>query len=184
MKSVFCTASKQGTEANGRDALSDWPCALKNSFHIFHLPRPCPAEMALKMDAQQFSYIKPGLSHAFNYPGSSSGIFALDKLHLLRIMPSCYSQLEFPVVSGRHTITKYRSLVHMSSYIGTFFMWNQAQKYLRKCCTCLRRLAASQRPLSKGGKTVMANDVTSDVLQHDIYLVTKDMLALKLISNR
>jgi hypothetical protein len=36
----------QGTEANGRGALSDWPCALKYSFHIFHLPRPCPAEMA------------------------------------------------------------------------------------------------------------------------------------------
>jgi hypothetical protein len=50
---------------------------------------------------------------------------SLDKLHLLRIMPSCYSQLEFPVVSGQHTISKYRSLVNMSSYIGTFFMWNQ-----------------------------------------------------------
>jgi hypothetical protein len=36
-----------------------------------------------------------------------------------------YSQLEFPVVSGQHTISKYRSLVHMSSYIDTFFMWNQ-----------------------------------------------------------
>jgi hypothetical protein len=34
----------QGTEANGRGALSDWHCALKNSFHIFHLPRPYPAE--------------------------------------------------------------------------------------------------------------------------------------------
>jgi hypothetical protein len=95
----------------------------------------------------------------------------------------------------------------MSSYIGTFFMWNQisacfifgtwltwktvsisqcnlpgscvlsdgtyrywtgkcylssrfhlkliSRIYLRKCCTCLRRLAASQRPLSKAGKTVM-----------------------------
>jgi hypothetical protein len=96
----------------------------------------------------------------------------------------------------------------MSSYIGTFFMWNHisarfiftwpekqylsqcnlpgpcvladgtyrywtgkcylssrfhlklmsriyAQKYIRKFCTCFRRLAASQRPLSKGGKTVM-----------------------------
>jgi hypothetical protein len=40
-------------------------------------------------------------------------LYSLDKLHLLRIMPSYYSQLE------------YRSLVHMSSYIGTFFMWNQ-----------------------------------------------------------
>jgi hypothetical protein len=27
----------QGTEANGRGALSDWLCALKNSFHIFLL---------------------------------------------------------------------------------------------------------------------------------------------------
>jgi hypothetical protein len=49
----------QGTEANGRGALSDWPCALKNFFHIFHLPRPCPAKMALKMRALQFSYVKP-----------------------------------------------------------------------------------------------------------------------------
>jgi hypothetical protein len=47
----------QDTEANGRGALSDWPCALKNSFHIFHLPMPCPAEMALKMGALQFSYV-------------------------------------------------------------------------------------------------------------------------------
>jgi hypothetical protein len=45
------------TEANGRGALSDWPCALKNSFRIFHLPRPCPTEMALKMGALQFSYV-------------------------------------------------------------------------------------------------------------------------------
>jgi hypothetical protein len=52
-------------------------------------------------------------------------LYSLDKLHLLRIMPSYYSQLEFPVVPGKHTISKYRSLVHMSSYIGTFFMWNQ-----------------------------------------------------------
>jgi hypothetical protein len=52
-------------------------------------------------------------------------LYSLDKLHLLRIMPSCYSQLELPVVSGQHTISKYRSLVHMSSYIGTFFMWKQ-----------------------------------------------------------
>jgi hypothetical protein len=44
---------------NGRGALSDWPCALKYSFHIFDLPRPCPAEMALKMGALQFSYVKP-----------------------------------------------------------------------------------------------------------------------------
>jgi hypothetical protein len=49
----------QGTEANGRGALSDWACALKNSFHVFHLPRPCAAEMALKMGVQQFSYVKP-----------------------------------------------------------------------------------------------------------------------------
>jgi hypothetical protein len=49
----------KGTEANGCGALSDWPCAVKNSFHIFHLPRPCPAEMALKMGALQFSYVKP-----------------------------------------------------------------------------------------------------------------------------
>jgi hypothetical protein len=49
----------QGTEANGCGALPDWPCALKNSFHIFHLQRPCPAEMALKMGAIQFSYVKP-----------------------------------------------------------------------------------------------------------------------------
>jgi hypothetical protein len=27
-----------------------------------------------------------------------------------------------------------------------------------KCCTCLRRLAASQRPLSKGGKAVMTEN--------------------------
>jgi hypothetical protein len=51
----------QGT--NGRGALSDWPCALKTSFHMFHLPRPCPAEMALKMGALQFSYVKPGSTH-------------------------------------------------------------------------------------------------------------------------
>jgi hypothetical protein len=50
--------ARQGTEANGRGALSDWPCALKNSFHIFHLPRPCPAQMALKMGSVQFSYVK------------------------------------------------------------------------------------------------------------------------------
>jgi hypothetical protein len=54
----------QGTEANGRGALADWPCALadwpcalENSFHIFHLLRPCPAEMAMKMGAPQFSYV-------------------------------------------------------------------------------------------------------------------------------
>jgi hypothetical protein len=41
--------------ANGRGALSDWPCPLKNSFHTFHLPWPCPAEMG----ALQFSYVKP-----------------------------------------------------------------------------------------------------------------------------
>jgi hypothetical protein len=40
-------------------------------------------------------------------------------------MPSYFSQLEFPVVSGQHTISKYRSLVHMSSYSCPFFMWNQ-----------------------------------------------------------
>jgi hypothetical protein len=33
-----------------------------------------------------------------------------------RIMPSYFSQLEFPVVSGQHTVSKYRSLVHMFSY--------------------------------------------------------------------
>jgi hypothetical protein len=32
-------------------------------------------------------------------------------------MLSCFSQLEFPVVSGQHTISKYKSLIHMSSYI-------------------------------------------------------------------
>jgi hypothetical protein len=42
----------QGTEANGRGALSDWAGALKNFFHIFHLPRPCPAEMAWKILAK------------------------------------------------------------------------------------------------------------------------------------
>jgi hypothetical protein len=52
------------TEANGRGALSGWHCPCvpsKNSFHIFHLPRSCPgsAEMALKMVALQFSYVKP-----------------------------------------------------------------------------------------------------------------------------
>jgi hypothetical protein len=52
-------------------------------------------------------------------------LYSLDKIQLLRIMLSCFSQLEFPVVSGQHTISKYRNLVHMSSYIGTFFMWNQ-----------------------------------------------------------
>jgi hypothetical protein len=46
----------QGTETNGRGALSDWSCALKNSFHIFHLPRPCPAEMALKMGALHLQF--------------------------------------------------------------------------------------------------------------------------------
>jgi hypothetical protein len=36
----FCAGLdiSQGTEANGHGALTDWPCALKNSFHIFHLP--------------------------------------------------------------------------------------------------------------------------------------------------
>jgi hypothetical protein len=53
----------QGTKANGRGALSNWPCALKNSFHIFHLPRPCSAKMALKMGALQFSYVKPWGAH-------------------------------------------------------------------------------------------------------------------------
>jgi hypothetical protein len=48
----------QGTEANGRGA-------LKNSFHIFHLPRPCPDEMALKMGALQFSYVKPGVKNVW-----------------------------------------------------------------------------------------------------------------------
>jgi hypothetical protein len=52
-------------------------------------------------------------------------LYSLDKIQLLRIMPSCFSQLELPVVSGQHTLSKYKSLVHMSSYIGTFFMWNQ-----------------------------------------------------------
>jgi hypothetical protein len=55
----------------------------------------------------------------------SSGVYSLDKIQLLRIMPSYFLQMEFPVVSGHQTISKYRSLVHMSSYIGTFFMWNQ-----------------------------------------------------------
>jgi hypothetical protein len=32
--------------------------AHKISFHIFHLPRPCPAKMGLKLGAIQFSYIK------------------------------------------------------------------------------------------------------------------------------
>jgi hypothetical protein len=133
-------------------------------------------------------------------------LFSLDTLHLLRIMPICYSQLEFPVVSGQHTISKYRRLVHLSSfwYLSSYgtksqlvsfslalkncihfsvqLTWilclvslmeptgkcylssrfhlklisgTQAQKYLRKCCTCLRRLAASQRPLSIKEKTVM-----------------------------
>jgi hypothetical protein len=49
-----------------------------------------------------------------------------NSISLLRIMPSL---LEFPVVSGQHTISKYRSLVHMSSYIGTFFMWNQISSW-------------------------------------------------------
>jgi hypothetical protein len=61
-------------------------------------------------------------------PLSPQGLFmnSLDKIQLLRIMPSFFSQLEFPVVSGQHTLSKYRSLVHtcMSSYSGTFFMWN------------------------------------------------------------
>jgi hypothetical protein len=67
-------------------------------------------------------------------------LYSLDKIQLLRIMLSCFSQLEFPVVSGQHTISKYKSLVHMSSgqhtiskykslvhmsSVGTFFMWNQ-----------------------------------------------------------
>jgi hypothetical protein len=56
--------------------------------------------------------------------------YSLDKIQLLRIMPSCISQLEFPVVSGQHDISKYRSLVHMSSYIGTFFMWNQISAFI------------------------------------------------------
>jgi hypothetical protein len=39
-------------------------------------------------------------------------LYSLDKILLLRIMPNYFSQLEFPVVSGQHTISKYRSLVH------------------------------------------------------------------------
>jgi hypothetical protein len=46
----------QGTKAKGRGALSKWPFAYKISLHIFHLPRPCPAEVALKTGALQFSY--------------------------------------------------------------------------------------------------------------------------------
>jgi hypothetical protein len=142
-------------------------------------------------------------------------LYSLDNIQLLRIMLSCFSQLEFPVVSGQHTISKYKSLVHMSSYIGTFFMYGTKSQpacfiftWPEKLCpflsaiyqdlvsylmeptgtgqvnvTCpvgstlswsaefkhrnisaisatavhiyLRRLAASQRPLSKGGKTLM-----------------------------
>jgi hypothetical protein len=42
-------------------------------FHIFHLSRPCPAEMALKMGALQFSYVKPctrSRSYSYCEPGS------------------------------------------------------------------------------------------------------------------
>jgi hypothetical protein len=126
-------------------------------------------------------------------------LYSLDKL--LRIIPSCISQLEFPVVSGRHAISKYMSL------FGTFFMWNQISacfiftwpeqlypflsaiyldlvsypvepsigqvnvtcpvgstlswsaefKYwnISANVVCLRRLATSQRQLSRGGKAVM-----------------------------
>jgi hypothetical protein len=35
------------------------------------------------------------------------------QIQLLRIMLSCFSQLEFPVVSGQHTISKYKSLVKL-----------------------------------------------------------------------
>jgi hypothetical protein len=48
-------------------------------------------------------------------------LYSLDKIQLLRIMLSCFSQLEFPVVSGQLTISKYKSLVHMSSYIWYLF---------------------------------------------------------------
>jgi hypothetical protein len=47
------------TKANGSGALSKCPCVYKISLHIFHLPRSCPAEVALKMGALQFSYVKP-----------------------------------------------------------------------------------------------------------------------------
>jgi hypothetical protein len=150
--------------------------------------------------------------------------FFLDKIQLLRIMLSCFSQLEFPVVSGPHTISKYKSLVHMSSYIGTFFMWNKIlacfiftwpekpQCNLPGSCVlvsdgtyrywtgknvtcpvrstlswsaefkhrnisanavhvCLRRLAASQRPLSKArGKTVMQHHIDSKSLDTYIWM--------------
>jgi hypothetical protein len=49
-------------------------------------------------------------------------LFSLDKLHLLRIMPSCYSQLEFPVGSGQQNIESLYICLHI---FGTFFMWNQ-----------------------------------------------------------
>jgi hypothetical protein len=122
-------------------------------------------------------------------------LYSLDKIQLLTIMPSYISRLEFQVVSVQHTISKYRSLVHLCPHIlvpfscGTksqlvscfIFTWPEKLhpflsaiyldlvSYLMeptgtgqvnvtcpvgKCSACLRRLAA-QRPLSKGGKTVM-----------------------------
>jgi hypothetical protein len=74
----------QGAEANGCGALTDWPCALKNSFHIFHLPRPCPAEMALKMGALQFSYVKPWESHDSSVEKFRERSWACGKI------PKCY----------------------------------------------------------------------------------------------
>jgi hypothetical protein len=44
-------------------------------------------------------------------------LYSFDKIQLQRIMLSCFSQLEFPVVSGQHTLSKYKSLVHMSSLV-------------------------------------------------------------------
>jgi hypothetical protein len=67
-------------------------------------------------------------SDGFGQHESRFPLYSLDKIQLPRLMLSSFSQLEFPVVaSGQHTITisKYKSLLHMSSYIGTFIMWNQ-----------------------------------------------------------
>jgi hypothetical protein len=54
-------------------------------------------------------------------------LYSLDKIQLLRMMSSCFSQLEFPVVSGQHYIKI--SLVHMSSCFNTFFIWNQTSAF-------------------------------------------------------
>jgi hypothetical protein len=61
---------------------------------------------------------------------------------------------------------------------------NEAQKYIRKCCTCLRRLAASQRPLSKGGKAVIDKSLWSSSKTLCIFYEGHATLPLNEMANR